>query len=194
MKNFFTILLTMSLLLVCSANAEIGYSMPALEVGFKLNTMDVDSATSNKQSQAFQAGGSIVFDLGSSDSRDFGIKTGLFYSERTYKNEFSSTAFEGKISYAEIPLQIMFKFEDYAGIYFGPSFATKLSDECTGTACTTSGVVKPSSSIMPLTFGAQFKMFPNLGLSLFFETISSDISSNLKNSRAIGANLLLVFD
>lgn len=172
------------------AHAEIAYSMPALELGFKLNTMDLKGATSNKQTQAFQGGGSIVFDFGNSG---FGLKTGLIYSERTFKNETTLTNYEGKITYFDIPLQVMFKFEDYAGIFVGPSFSTKLGDECKATvgSCNLTGI---KSSIMPLTFGAQFKMASNFGLSLFFETISGDVADNLGSSRGVGANLLFVFD
>ncbi len=190
---FKNLLTTVSMILMASvAHAEIAYSMPALEVGFKLNTMDADTSTSNKQSNAFQGGGSIVFDFGDSG---FGLKTGLMYSERTFKNEFNIglTTQEGKITYFDIPLQVMFKFEDYAGIYFGPSFSTKLGDECktnTG-SCTLTNI---KSSIMPMTFGAQFKMAANLGLSLFFETFSGEVAQGLKASRGVGANLLFVFD
>lgn len=182
---------TVMISFVSIAKAEIAYSMPALEVGFKLNTMDLDGATSNKQSQAFQGGGSIVFDFGDTG---FGLKTGLMYSERTFKNETSTTTSEGKITYFDIPAQIMFKFEDYAGIFFGPSFSTKLGDECKvsgGGSCTLTDI---KSTIMPLTFGAQFKMAANFGLSLFFETISGDVAQNLGSSRGVGANLLFVFD
>lgn len=190
-KKLFTAA-TVSFLMASMAHAEIAYSMPALELGLKLNTMDADNSTSNKQSQAFQAGGSMVFDFGDSG---FGLKTGLMYSERTFKNEFTAglTTQEGQISYFDIPLQIMFKFEDYAGIFFGPSFSTKLGDECkttTGT-CTLTNV---KSSIMPMTFGAQFKMAANFGLGLFFETYSGEVATGLKSSRGVGANLLFVFD
>lgn len=172
------------------AHAEVAYSMPSLEVGFKLNTIDAKGATSNKQSQGFQAGGSIVFDF----AQNFGFKTGLMYSERPFKNETGTTTTEGKITYFDIPLHVMFKFEDYAGIYFGPSLSTKMSDECKvsgGGSCTG---LEAKSSIMPLTFGAQFKFLPNFGLSLFFETVSGSVAKDLESSRGLGANLLFTFD
>jgi len=173
------------------ARAEVSYSMPSLEVGLRLNTVDLTNATSQKQSQAFQFGGSIVFDLGAGETKNFGLKTGLSYVERTFKNETNAVSTSGKITYADIPVHFMFKFEDYAGIYFGPSFAMKMSDECTG--CGTGGITGIKSTITPITFGAQFKFSPNLGMGLFFEK-AGDLSSDLKDSRAVGANLLLVFE
>jgi hypothetical protein len=178
--------------MVSVASAEVSYSMPSLELGMKMNTMDATNATSNKQKLAYQLGGSIVFNIGG-DGAQFGLKTGLMYSERTFKNDTLLSSSEGKITYFDIPVHLMFKFEDYAGIYFGPSFSTKLGDECTSTtgSCSLTNV---KSSIMPLTFGAQFKFAPNLGMNLFFETISGDIAQNLKDSRGVGASLLIAFD
>jgi hypothetical protein len=189
-KKLFTAA-TVMISMASIAKAEIAYSMPALEVGFKLNTMDADGATSNKQTQAFQGGGSIVFDFADTG---FGLKTGLMYSERTFKNETGASTDEGKITYFDIPAQIMFKFEDYAGIFFGPSFSTKLGDECKRSGGASCALTDIKSTIMPLTFGAQFKMASNFGLSLFFETISGDVAQNLGSSRGVGANLLFVFD
>lgn len=181
-----------ALSMVSVARADVAYSMPGIEAGFKLNTVDADNATSNKQTTAIQAGGTIVFDLGS--NRDFGIKTGLMYSERTFENDFGGLTLKGKISYAEIPLQLMFKFEDYAGIFLGPSFATKLGDDCTYSDGSTCALKNIKSTIIPITFGAQFKMAANFGLSLFFETVSGELADGMKSSRGIGANLLFVFD
>jgi hypothetical protein len=65
----------------------------------------------------------------------------------------------------------------------------KLGDDCTN--CT---VTDAKSMILPITFGAQFKFTPNLGLNLFFETVPTDLALGLKNSRGIGMNLLLAFD
>lgn len=190
-KKLFTVA-TVIFSMASVAHAEIAYSMPALEVGFKLNTMDANAATSNKQTQAFQGGGSIVFDFGNSG---FGLKTGLIYSERTFKNEFtSSSTNEGKITYFDVPVHLMFKFEDYAGIFFGPSFSTKLGDECKASGGGSCSLTKVKSSIVPLTFGAQFKMAANFGLGLFFETISGEVAQGLESSRGVGANLLFVFD
>lgn len=178
------------LFLASMSQAEVAYSMPALEVGMKMNTMDATNATSNKQKLAYQLGGSIVFDI----ANNFGLKTGLMYSERTFKNDFAGGATtEGKITYFDIPVHFMFKIEDYAGIYLGPSFSTKLGDECTSStgSCSLTNV---KSSLIPMTFGAQFKFAPNLGLNLFFETISGEVATGLKDSRGVGINLLVAFD
>jgi len=83
----------------------------------------------------------------------------------------------------------MFKFEEYAGVYVGPSLGIKMSDELKPGALT--GV---KAMVVPLTFGAQFKFLPNLGANVFFETISGEIATGVENSRAVGVNLLISID
>lgn len=177
--------------MVSVARAEVGYSMPAIEIGIKMNTMDGTGATSNKQAQGFQGGGSIVFDFGDSG---FGLKSGLMYSERPFKFQKGAVTSEGKLTYFDVPFQLMFKFEDYAGVFVGPLFSTKLGDECKNSDSSICTLNNIKSSMTPIAFGAQFKVASNFGLSLFFETASGEIAQEIKDSRAVGANLLFVFD
>jgi hypothetical protein len=175
-----------TLLSLSTAFAQVSYSMPALEGGFKWNSMDFDGSNSNNQVVGFQFGGSVIVNF----STQFGLRTGLFYNERPFKSEFTGLSdVEGKITYADIPVHLMLKLEDYAGIYIGPSISTKIGDEVKGGTLT--GV---KSSVMPLTVGAQFKFAPNFGLNIFFETISSSLAKELTASRGIGANFVLAFD
>ena len=183
MKNLLVCLAaTLSL---STAFGAISYSMPSLEGGFKWNSMDVDGADSNKQSLGWQIGGSTVINF----TPDFGLRTGLFYAERTFKAESSGSDLTGKITYADIPVHLMYKLEDYAGIYFGPSISTKIGDETNGPKLT--GV---KSMINPLTFGAAFKFQENMGINIFFETIGSDLADHVTASRGIGANFMFTFN
>lgn len=184
------IILAICTLISTAAFAEVSYSMPALEVGFKWNSMDSNAniaGTSSQQSMGIQLGASTVFNF----APQFGLRTGLFYSERTFKFSSSAGDASGKITYADVPAHFMFKFEDYAGIYLGPSLSMKIGDQCDQAGCLMTDV---KSMIIPITFGAQFKFTPNLGLNLFFETVPSDLAAGLKNSRGIGMNVLLAFD
>lgn len=159
------------------------YSMPALEVGFKSNTVSIQSSTSNSQVTGYQLGVSGVLNF----SDKFGLKSGLFYTERPFKSDFSGTTVDGKVTYAEIPAFLMYKIEDYAGVYAGPSLGIKMGDE--GSPALTS--VK--SMVVPLTIGAQFKFLPNFGLNFFFEG-AGELAKGVENSRAIGVNLMFTLD
>lgn len=172
-----------------SQSPNVSYSMPAVEVGFKWNSADLDGSSSNKQDIGFQVGASTVFNFAPS----FGLKTGLFYSERPFKAESTTLGVtsetKGKVTYFDVPVFFMFKFEDYAGVYVGPTLAVKLGDEIKpGTLQDVKGM------IVPITFGAQFKFLPNFGANVFFETVPGDLAKGVKNSRAVGANLMFTFD
>jgi hypothetical protein len=161
------------------------YSMAGLEFGFKSNTASIANSTSNKQENGFQLGVSGVYNIGES----FGLKSGLMYSERPFSADFALTSSKGKITYFEIPLQFMLKFEEYAGVYVGPSISLKMSDEGSP-----AGLANVKSMIVPLTIGAQFKFLPNLGANVFFETVSGELATNVENSRAVGVNLIITLD
>ena len=189
MKLIISLLLTFSAALVF-ANTErksnISYSMAGLEAGFKWSSMDADGSGSTKQSLGYQIGASGTFDFATS----FAIKSGLFYNERPFKisNGFLSDT-TGKITYFDIPVLLMFKFEDYAGVYLGPSISIKMSDEISSGSLT-----NVKDTVIPITIGGQFKFAPNLGVNVFFEAVSGQLADGLKNSRAVGANLLVTFD
>ena len=84
----------------------------------------------------------------------------------------------------------MFKLEDYAGIYIGPSISTKIGDEV-DKGPSLKGV---KSMIVPITFGAAFKFQENMGVNIFFETIGSDLADGVTASRGIGANFMFAFN
>lgn len=174
-----------SIVFAQKTSPDFSYSMPAIEAGFKWNTAKIVGSTSDKQEVGFQLGMSTVVNFSSS----IGLRTGMFYSERPFASEISGLTRKGKISYFEVPAQLMFKFEEYAGVYVGPSFAVKLGDEVS-----TASLTDVKSFITPLTFGAQFKFVPNLGANVFFETVPGDLANGVSNSRAVGVNLLFTLD
>jgi hypothetical protein len=161
------------------------YSMAGVELGFKSNTASVSGSSSENQATGYQLGVSGVFNI----SEKIGLKSGLFYSEVPFDADFGASNVKGKITYFEVPALFMFKFEDYAGVYVGPSLAVKLSDDLTPGSL--SGV---KSMVVPVTFGAQFKFLPNLGANLFFQTITGELATGVENSRAVGVNLLITMD
>lgn len=167
------------------ASSGFSYSMPAIEVGFKWNTVKINNSTSDKQVMGYQLGVSTVANI----SESFGVRTGMFYSERPFEADFATTTTKGKITYFEVPVQLMFKIEDYAGVYVGPSVSVKLSDEVSP-----GSLADVKSLVVPLTFGAAFKFLPNFGINVFFETVPGDLATNVSNSRAVGVNLLIALD
>ncbi len=166
--------------------SNVSFSMAGLEGGFRWSSADAKNSTSNKQTLGFQIGGSGVFDI----ATNFAIKSGLFYTERAFKNSFGTTTeVVGKITYFDIPVLLMFKFEDYAGVYIGPALSFKMSDEVS------QGTLKNiKGSVVPIVVGGQFKFASNMGVNIYFESVSGALADDLENSRSVGANLLVTFD
>lgn len=161
------------------------YSMVAAEVGFKSNSVTATGSTSDNQVTGFQLGVSGVYNF----TEKFGLKSGLFYAERPFSSDFGASEVKGKVTYFEVPAFLMLKFEEYAGVYVGPSLAVKLGDELKPGSLT--GV---KSIVVPLTFGAQFKFLPSIGANVFFETIGGEMATGVENSRAVGVNLMISVD
>lgn len=187
MKKLFALVLLVSS--VGFANTEgrsnFSYSMAGIEGGFKWASAEGKGSSSNKQVIGYSIGGSVAFDIVGS----LAIKTGLFYNERPFEFDFAGTSAKGKITYVDVPALLMFKFEDYAGIYIGPSLSMKLGDEIS--PGTLSGI---KGTVMPITFGGQFKFAPNFGVNAYYETVSGDVADGISNSRAVGVNLLITLD
>ena len=174
------------------ANTEyssLDYSMAGVEVGFNWNTMDYTGSTSNKSVLGFQLGGTAVINF----NHMFGLKTGLYYVQKPFENNIPAGKVHGKLSYASVPILFMLKFEDYAGVYLGPSISMLMSDE----AASDFGVFSLSDKkamVIPFTIGGQFKFTPMLAVNVFYEIVNGELAKDLSNSRAFGAGLVITFD
>lgn len=172
-----------------TAFTGLDYSMAGIEVGFNWNTMDFSNATSNKSVLGFQLGGTAVINF----NQMFGLKTGLYYVQKPFENDTPVGNVKGKLTYATVPLLFMLKFEDYAGVYLGPSLSMLMSDEASLSSGTYSLSGK-KAMVIPFTIGGQFKFTPMLGVNVFYEVVNGNLADNLSNSRAFGAGLLITFD
>lgn len=188
MKKVLLFLSGLTLVVSANANTEysrLSYTMAGIEAGFNWNTMEYSTATSNKSVLGFQFGGTAVINF----NHMFGLKTGLYYVQKPFENDTPSGKVSGKLTYAQIPIHFMLKFEEYMGVYLGPSLGMLLSDEASPIALS-----DKKSMIFPFAIGGQFKFTPMLGVNIFYEVVNGNLASDLTNSRAIGAGLLITFD
>ncbi|WII72112.1 porin family protein [Bdellovibrio sp. 22V] len=169
------------------ALADIDYG---LEVGIRSQSGDVDGAGFSTSSQmGFQFGATAHFPI----SGPWHVRTGMLYTQRPLVVETDATGDENKITmnYLDIPVALMYKFEEYAGVFAGISLGMNLDKSCDATGCSVRDVKSP---LTPLLIGAAFKFAPNLGVSLYYENASGDAAEGLKDYRAVGANLMITFD
>ncbi|MFV3407488.1 outer membrane beta-barrel protein [Bdellovibrio bacteriovorus] len=167
------------------AMADIDYG---LEVGIRQQSGEVDSDLASVKSQmGFQFGATAHFPI----SGAWHMRTGLLYTQRPVVVESDVTGDENKISmnYLDVPVALMYKFEEYAGVFAGVSLGLNLDSDAE-----VGKVNDVKSPLTPIIFGASFKFAPQLGATLYYETASGDAADGLKNYRAVGANLQITFD
>ncbi len=183
-------LLTLGLI-SSAAMADVDYG---LEVGVRSQSGDADGTGSTTTSQtAMQFGGIIHYPI----SGGWHIRSGMLYTQRPLVIKTGGSTVENKVTmtYLDVPIAAMYKFEDYAGIFGGVSLGLNLDKSCDAPGCVVTDVKTP---IIPFIFGASFKFAPHVGATIYFEsygdTVAKSPPDNLKNYRAVGANLLITFN
>lgn len=163
-----------------------------LEVGIRSQSGDADGGTSSTTSQtAVQFGGVVHLPI----SGSWYIRTGMLYTQRPLQVKDASGV-QDKISmnYLDVPVAVMYKFEDYAGVFGGVSLGLNLDKSCDAPNCEVNDVKTP---ILPFIFGANFKFAPQLGATIYFESYGDTLATvppyTMKNYRAVGANLMITF-
>jgi opacity protein-like surface antigen len=189
MKKLALSLLVASGLFSSAAFADLDYGV---ELGVRSQSGDTDVTGGSTESKtALQAGVFGIMPI----SGAWNLRTGLFYTQRPLTVKISGAENNIDMNYVDIPLNIMYKFETYAGVYLGVNLAINMDKKCSLAGCTMSDVTSP---LIPLVVGAAFKFAPNVGANFYFETASGKVATvnnyDLKNYRAIGANLILTFD
>jgi hypothetical protein len=91
-------------------------------------------------------------------------------------------------NYLDIPVTLMWKFNDFGGAYAGVNVAMVASADCDN--C---GTTPDKKSAMPFVIGGAFKFAPNFGIDVYYEMLNK-FNDSFKDGRAVGANLLITFD
>lgn len=158
--------------------ADIDYGF---EVGVRQQSAEVEGADVDSQINT-QFGISAHVPM----SGAWHLRTGMLYTPRNFKVTDTLTTLETKVeaSYLDVPVALMYKFEEYLGIYGGVVLALNVDKK---------GLNKVESPLMPFIFGATFKFAPNFGANVYFEK-SGKAAEGLDSTTAVGANLMITFD
>lgn len=180
MKKLTLALLAVLGLSASTALADIDYG---LEVGIRQQSGDVDGV-STKSQMGMQFGATAHFPI----SGPLHLRTGMLYTQRPLVVEQSP---DNKVTmnYLDVPVALMYKFEEYAGVFVGISLGLNLDKNAdSGT------ITDVKSPLIPFLIGASFKFAPELGATLYYESASGEAARGLKDYRAVGANLMITFD
>lgn len=164
------------------------------EAGFRQQSGDSAVAgITTKSEVGYQVGMSGSFEI----NGPLMFRTGLLYTQRPITiQDSSNSANEAKISltYFDVPLTLMYKFEDYGGAYAGIIAALNLDKTYSGKGTYAGGTLTGTKSMLtPFVLGAAFKFAPGMGVNIYFES-GGDTSDSTKSFRAVGANFMLSFD
>lgn len=191
MFRFLVLFLISSMLIFSVARAaDFG-----IELGVRSQSADTGAVGFTADSKTdFQLGGIGHFPI----SGSFNIRSGLLYTSRnvdlTYKTAGITSTGTLTLTYFDIPVQALYKFEDYGSVFAGPVISFILDKKCELSNSNTCTVTAAKSLLLPLQLGATFKFMPQMGATIYFETIPGDVADNFSNYRAIGANFLFTFD
>lgn len=172
--------------------ALLGFSTPALadldfglEAGIRQQSGDFESGNAAKSQMGLQFGATAHFPI----SGPLHLRTGMLYTQRPLVEELAGGDNKVSMNYLDIPVALMYKFEEYAGVFAGVSLALNLDKSAD------SGTVQDvKSPLVPILIGASFKFAPQMGVALYYESASGDVARGIKDYRAVGANLMITFD
>lgn len=179
--------LALSLMAVLSVSsiafADVDYG---LEVGIRSQSGDVAPAAGTTSSQmGLQFGATAHFPI----SGPLHLRTGMLYTQRPILVKSGATENKISMNYLDVPVALMYKFEEYAGVFAGISLGMNLDKSADSGA-----VTDVKSPLVPMIIGASFKFAPNLGLAIYYENAGGEVAQGLKDYRAVGANLMITLD
>ncbi len=168
------------------SSAAIADNDYGVEVGIRQQSGDVDSTTDDgKAKMGYQFGVTGHFPI----SGPWHLRSGMLFTQRPLSVDTASGDYDVTMSYLDVPVALMYKFEEYAGVFAGVSLGLHLnSDSDVGS------IKDEKSPLIPILLGANFKFAPQLGVAVYYESASGEVAQGLKNYRAVGANLMITFD
>ncbi len=193
MKNLINKLLFGAIIIASVLSLKANAAEFNAEAGFRQQSGDSTAGLTTKSEVGYQIGMTGNFEI----NGPLMFRTGLLYTQRPITIQSSSnSADEAKISltYFDVPLTVMYKFEDYGGAYAGIVAALNLDKSYSGKGIFSGGTLTGTKSmITPFVLGAAFKFYPGMGFNVYFES-GGDTSDSSKNFRAVGVNFMLSFD
>lgn len=179
--KFFLSALVALFLMIPTAKADLKY---AIEAGVRQQSGDTDSSASTSSQTGLQFGATANIQM----KDKLHLRTGMLYTQRNLTVDTTPNN-KVELSYLDIPVTLMYMFEEYAGVFLGVNLSLNLDKKASE-----GSVTGLKSEMLPLVFGASFKFHPDFGVSIYYESASGKVADGLKDYRAVGANLLITFD
>lgn len=152
--------------------------------------MRSDSADSLQSRTGYNLGALAFMDLGEKSA----LRAGFIYTQRSYGVTSGSTVLgDVKLTYFDVPVGLMYKFSDLAGVFAGGVVAMNVGKECSTTLGTTCDGIQ--SMPYGLQLGISFKFHPQIGGEMIYESLSGQkVATNIKDNKAAIVNLKVYFE
>lgn len=166
-----------------------------IEAGMRSQSGEINNSTISVSSKnGFQFGATGEF----YSQGPWRLRSGLLYTQRpiavSVKDPGTGSG-DVMFTYFDIPVQAMYRFEDYGAFFFGPVVSLLLDKKYNaGGNLSSATVTGAKSTVFPIQLGATFKFAPQMGATIYYESLSGDLADQISNFRAAGVNLLVTFD
>lgn len=164
-----------------------------------IQTTDVkvsDSSLSTSSDVGFR-GGVLGF---AEITREAYIRTGVAIGQRKFSLQSEGMRTQGEFLYLEVPVTLLYLFNEHVGFYAGAELGIKLSDSARSNDVTSNaaGWINPNSLIFGPTIGGHFRFTPDLGMELGYvyglnTMVEGPSGGNQKISEASGVQVSLMF-
>jgi len=176
-------LVTTALVTLISFHASAQFMGVELGVRQQSASSSVAGESTNTE-MAYQFGLVGAFPM----TETFLFRSGFLYTQRPITAKVGATTTKFTFNYLDIPLTVLWKLNDFGGVYGGVNLALVNSADCDNCV----GSVDKKGA-MPLVIGGSFKFAPNFGVDVYYEAMGK-FNDQFSEGRAVGANLLLTFD
>lgn len=178
-----------SALLITATMTLVSFSASAqfmgVELGVRQQSASAEAAgVSTSDEMAYQFGLVGAFPM----TESLLFRSGFLYTQRPITTKTAGITSKFSFNYFDIPLTLLWKLNEFGGVYAGVNLALAASASCDN--CTTDVEKKGA---MPLVIGGTFKFAPNFGIDVYYEAMNK-FNDDFKDGTAVGANLLISFD
>lgn len=188
MKTF-KLFLALAIVVATSPSFAAGGTDVGVFFGMKNTEYDIDVAGVDTTAKTGIMAGAIAY----GEMGGLSFRTGGYYSQRNSEVDISGTELQLKVSYLDVPVTVMYSFNDMFSVFGGAVLGLKVSDDCSGdsTACDSfSDDVKSFHAAAQLGLNAKFH--PNWSGEIFYEHGLNDIAEDT-SATALSAAVVFIY-
>lgn len=168
-----------------------GHAATGTDVGVFFGIKNADYSTDVTPEPDYKS--STGFMGGAVATGEFGgllFRTGGYYAERNAEIDQSGVSADLKIAYIDVPVTLMYAFNDSLSVFGGAVIALKVNDDCSGNSviCSSDFADDIKSFYSAATFGLRAKFHPNWAGEISYEMGLSEVSTDTDvNALSLGA-------